>query len=80
LERLKSFEGIKLAKVSHEVSLTQREIDGINDLGNQFFTLTSMDCEQIEQERKICKFLTKSKQMYEAIEYIINKPGKVSFP
>jgi hypothetical protein len=44
LERLKSFEGIKLAKVSHEVSLTQREIDAINDLGNQFFTLTSMDC------------------------------------
>lgn len=37
-----------------------------------------MDCEQLEQERRICKFLTKSKQMYEAIEYIINKPERVN--
>lgn len=61
------------------MSLIQREIDGINDLGNQFFNLTSMDCDQVEQERRLCKFLTKSKQMYEAIEYIINKPERVFF-
>lgn len=37
-----------------------------------------MDCDQVEQERRLCKFLTKSKQMYEAIEYIINKPERVN--
>jgi len=35
-----------------------------------------MDCDQVEQERRLCKFLIKSKQMYEAIEYIINKPER----
>lgn len=38
-----------------------------------------MDCDQVEQERRLCKFLTKSKQMYEAIEYIINKPERVNY-
>lgn len=55
----------------------QREVDTINDLGNQFFNLTSMDCDQLEQDKKISKFLTKSKQMYEAIEYLVRKPERV---
>ena len=37
LERLKNSEGVRLANLSHEVSLAQREIDTINDLGNTFF-------------------------------------------
>jgi len=36
-----------------------------------------MECEKIEQERKINRFLTKSKEMYDAIEYITNKPDRV---
>ena len=58
--------------------MLQKEIDTINDLGNQFFNLTSMDCDQTEQGKRICKFLIKSKQMYEAIEYLINKPIRVN--
>jgi len=37
-----------------------------------------MECEKIEQERKINRFLTKSKEMYDAIEYITNKPDRVN--
>lgn len=43
LERLKSCEGIKLAQLSHEVALAQREVDTINDIGNTFFNLTTLD-------------------------------------
>lgn len=64
MERLKSFEGVKLAKLTHEVSLTQREIDTINDIGNQFFQLTNMDCDQVEQAKRRNQFLARSKQMY----------------
>ena len=67
---------MKLANISHEVSLLQREVETINDIGNTFFELTSLECEQTEQEKRICKFLLKSKSMYEAIEYLLNKPER----
>ncbi len=38
-----------------------------------------MECDQTEQGKRICKFLIKSKQMYEAIEYLVNKPIKVIY-
>lgn len=76
LERLKHVEGVKMANISHEVSLVQREVETINDIGNTFFELTSLECDQLEQERRICKFLLKSKQMYEATEYLLNKPDR----
>lgn len=62
LERLKSHEGVKLAMLSHEVSLAQREVDNINDIGNTFFDLTTLEGE--DKEKKISKFLLKSKKMY----------------
>lgn len=77
LERLKSHEGVKLAELSHEVSLAQREVDNINDIGNTFFDLTTMEGDQSTRDRNICKFLLKSKKMYEAIEYILHKPDRV---
>jgi uncharacterized protein YebE (UPF0316 family) len=78
LERLRNHEGNKLATLTHEVSLVQRELDTINDLGNKFFELTNMECEKIEQERKMNRFLTKSKEMYDSIEYITNRAERVS--
>lgn len=75
LERLKNVEGVKIASLGHEVSITQRQIDTINDLGNSFFDMTTLDGDP-EQERKICRFLMKSKKMYEAIDYILNKPNR----
>lgn len=78
LERLRNHEGSKLATLTHEVSLVQRELDTINDLGNKFFELTNMECEKIEQERKMNRFLTKSKEMYDSIEYITNRAERVS--
>lgn len=79
LERLRNHEGNKLATLTHEVSLVQRELDTINDLGNKFFELTNMECEKIEQERKMNRFLTKSKEMYDSIEYITNRAERVSW-
>ena len=61
LERLKNHEGVKLATLTHEVSLVQRQLDTINDLGNKFFELTNMECQKIEQERRMNRFLMKSK-------------------
>ena len=78
LERLRNHEGNKLATLTHEVSLVQRELDTINDLGNKFFELTNMECEKIEQERKMNRFLTKSKEMYDSIEYITYRAERVS--
>ena len=75
---MKNQEGIKLATLTHEVSLVQRELDTINDLGNSFFELTSMDCEKIDQERRMNNFLSKSKEMYDSIEYITSRPEKVN--
>lgn len=37
LERLKSSEGTKLTVLSHEMSVLQRDVDSINELGNKFF-------------------------------------------
>ena len=74
LERLRNYEGSKMAVLTHEVSLVQRELDTINDLGNRFFELTSMECEKIEQERRANRFLLQSKEMYESIEYITSRP------
>ena len=37
-----------------------------------------MECEKVEQERKINRFLSKSKEMYDAIEYITNRPDRVA--
>ena len=37
-----------------------------------------MECEKVEQERKINRFLMKSKDMYDAIEYITNRGDKVA--
>lgn len=67
-----------MAILTHEVSLVQRELDTINDLGNKFFELTSMECEKVEQERRVNRFLQRSKEMYEAIEYITNRADRVS--
>ena len=78
LERLRNFEGTKLATLTHEVSLVQRELDNINELGNQFFELTNMECEKVDQERKMNRFLMRSKEMYESIEYITNRPERVT--
>ena len=64
LERLRNFEGVKLATLTHEVSLVQRELDTINELGNQFFELTNMECDKLEQERRMNRFLVRSKEMY----------------
>jgi hypothetical protein len=36
-----------MAILTHEVSLVQRELDTINDLGNKFFELTNMECEKL---------------------------------
>lgn len=77
LERLRNYEGSKMAVLTHEVSLVQRELDTINDLGNRFFELTSMECEKIEQERRANRFLLQSKEMYESIEYITSRPERV---
>lgn len=66
-----------MAVLTHEVSLVQRELDTINDLGNRFFELTSMECEKIEQERRANRFLLQSKEMYESIEYITSRPERV---
>lgn len=52
--------------------MAQREVDNINDIGNTFFDLTSLNGD--DKDKKICKFLLKAKKMYEAIEYLLNKP------
>jgi hypothetical protein len=56
------------------MSVIQRDIDSINELGNKFFELTNLES---EADQHICRFLSKSKHMYEAIEYHLNKPEKV---
>lgn len=65
-----------MAIISHEMSILQRDIDSINELGNKFFELTNLDT---EADKQICRFLLKSKPMYEAIEYHLNKPEKVIY-
>lgn len=71
---MKSSEGTKLTVLSHEMSVLQRDVDSINELGNKFFELTNLEA---DSDKQICRFLSKSKHMYEAIEYYLNKPEKV---
>lgn len=68
-----------MAELSHEVSLAQREVDSINDIGNSFFDLTSLTGDQAEKDKNVCRFLLKSKKMYEAIEYILHKSDRVHY-
>jgi hypothetical protein len=42
-------------------------VETINDIGNNFFDLTTNDAELSVRERNKCKLLLKSKKMYEAI-------------
>lgn len=60
------------------MALGQREVDTVNEIGNSFFELTSMEGDQATRDRNLCRFLLKSKKMYEAVEYMLAKADRVS--
>lgn len=82
LERLKTSAGSKFAVLHHEMADLQRDLEGINTLGNEFFELTNLNPilpnNSEPAPKAIVPFLLRSRYLQEEAENLIAKPIKTS--
>ena len=83
MERLNISAGNKFAILNHEMATLQRDLESINNLGNEFFELTNMNPEnntvpETNPHKGMVPFLLRSKFLQEEAEELISKPIKTS--
>lgn len=71
LERLKTAEGNKLARLNHEMLVCQEDLENIKEIKKRFMSLIENAAEE-----NFPKFLTESSTLNNNIEFLLNKPVK----
>ena len=71
LEKLNRAEGMKTTILQHEIAEIQKDLEKINEIGEDFMELTG-------ERADLINFLLQSRRMYETIEFILTKPLKSS--
>lgn len=69
LEKLNRAEGMKTTLLQHEIAELQKDLEKINEIGEDFMEWTGEKADFIH-------FLLQSRRMYESIEFLLTKPLK----
>lgn len=69
LENLKHVEGEKVVILEKEISDLQKDLDSLNDFGNNFMEITTNMTDPVY-------FILNSRNIYEKIQYLVSKPFK----
>ncbi len=72
LEKLQRSEGMKTTLLQHEIAEIQKDLEKINEIGEDFMELTG-------ERADLVNFLLQSRRLYENIEFLLTKPLKSSF-
>ena len=69
LEKLGRSEGMKTTLLQHEIAEIQKDLEKINEIGEDFMELTG-------ERSDLINFLLQSRRLYENIEFLLTKPLK----
>lgn len=72
LEKLSRSEGVKTTLLQHEIGELKKDLEKINEMGDDFLEWTSERADPIN-------FLLNSRKLYENVEFLVTKPIKCIF-